>query len=100
MNSRDRLETTLNHQEPDRVPIDLGGIVTGITTGANKALKSYLNIESDDPLVDRVQQLAGERLLRLLRTAAVVDREGLEVLADRAALARGGLFDVPGHPVP
>ena len=58
MNSRDRLETTLNHQEPDRVPIDLGGIVTGITTGANKALKSYLNIEMDDPLVDRVQQLS------------------------------------------
>ncbi len=58
MNSRDRLETSLNFKEPDRVPIDLGGIVTGITTGANKALKSYLNIESDDPLVDRVQQLS------------------------------------------
>lgn len=58
MNSRERLVTSLNHKEPDRVPIDLGGIVTGITTGANKALKSYLNIESDDPLVDRVQQLS------------------------------------------
>ena len=58
MNSRERLVTSLDHKEPDRVPIDLGGIVTGITTGANKALKSYLNIESDDPLVDRVQQLS------------------------------------------
>jgi len=58
MNSRERLETTLNHKEPDRVPIDLGGIVTGITTGANKTLKSYLDIESDEPVVDRVQQLA------------------------------------------
>ncbi len=58
MNSRERLETTLNHKEPDRVPIDLGGIVTGITTGANKTLKSYLNIESNDSVVDRVQQLA------------------------------------------
>ena len=58
MNSRERLETTLNHKEPDRVPIDLGGIVTGITTGANKTLKSYLEIQSDDPVVDRVQQLA------------------------------------------
>ena len=58
MNSRERLETTLNHKEPDRVPIDLGGIVTGITTGANQTLKSYLDIESDDPVVDRIQQLA------------------------------------------
>jgi len=58
MNSRERLETSLNHKEPDRVPIDLGGIVTGITTGANKTLKSYLDFESDDPVVDRVQQLA------------------------------------------
>ena len=31
MNSRQRLETALNHQEPDRVPNDLGGAVTGIT---------------------------------------------------------------------
>lgn len=58
MNSRERLETTLNHKEPDRVPIDLGGIVTGITTGANKALKYHLGFQSDDPVVDRVQQLA------------------------------------------
>jgi uroporphyrinogen decarboxylase len=58
MNSRERLETTLNHKEPDRVPIDLGGIVTGITTGANKSLKSLLGYQSEDPVVDRVQQLA------------------------------------------
>ncbi len=58
LNSRERLVTALNHEEPDRVPIDLGGIVTGITTGANEALKAYLGIESDDPVVDRVQQLA------------------------------------------
>jgi uroporphyrinogen decarboxylase len=58
LSSRERLVTALNHEEPDRVPIDLGGIVTGITTGANEALKDYLGIESDDPVVDRVQQLA------------------------------------------
>lgn len=58
LNSRERLATALNHREPDRVPIDLGGIVTGITTGANEALKAYLGVESDDPVVDRVQQLA------------------------------------------
>jgi uroporphyrinogen decarboxylase len=58
MDPRQRLETTLNHKEPDRVPIDLGSIVTGITTGANDALKQYLGIVSDDPVVDRIQQLA------------------------------------------
>ncbi|MCP4165981.1 MAG: hypothetical protein GY759_08835 [Chloroflexi bacterium] len=58
MNGRERLLATLNHQEPDRVPIDLGGIVTGITKGANANLKRYIGIESDDPIVDRIQQLA------------------------------------------
>ena len=58
MNSRQRLEIALSHQEPDRVPIDLGSVVTGITTGANNSLKACLGIDSDDPVVDRMQQLA------------------------------------------
>jgi len=57
MKPRERLETALNHQEPDRVPIDLGSIVSGITSGANEALTKYLGIETDDTIVDRVQQL-------------------------------------------
>ena len=58
MNPRERFETALKLKEPDRVPIDLGIIVTGVTTAANKALKDYLGIQSEDPLVDRIQQLA------------------------------------------
>jgi uroporphyrinogen decarboxylase len=58
MKPRDRLRIALSHQEPDRVPIDLGAIVAGVTTGANKNLKPYLGIQSDDPVTDRVQQLA------------------------------------------
>ena len=58
MKARERLLAALNHKEPDRVPIDLGGIVTGITTGANEALKTYLGVTSEDAVVDRVQQLA------------------------------------------
>lgn len=57
MNSRERLEAALSHREPDRVPIDLGGIVTGITAGASEALTKHLNIPFDDTIVDRVQQL-------------------------------------------
>ena len=30
MNSRERIMTTLNHSEPDKLPIDLGDYVTGI----------------------------------------------------------------------
>lgn len=68
MDPRTRLETALSHQEPDRVPIDLGSIVTSITTGANDALKQHLGIVSDDPVVDRIQQLAlpGPQLLERL----------------------------------
>ena len=34
MNSRQRVITALNHQEPDRIPIDLGGtIVSSISPG-------------------------------------------------------------------
>jgi uroporphyrinogen decarboxylase len=58
MDSRQRLEATLGHHEPDRVPVDLGGIVTGISTGASRALKAHLGIDDPDTVVDRVQQLA------------------------------------------
>lgn len=58
MQPHERFWATIEHREPDRVPIDLGGIVTGITTGASTALKSHLGIEAPDELADRVQQLA------------------------------------------
>jgi len=35
MSSRERLLKVLNHEESDRVPVDLGGIVTGITKVAH-----------------------------------------------------------------
>jgi uroporphyrinogen decarboxylase len=58
MNPRQRLEMALSHKEPDRVPVDLGSIVTNITSGANADLKAYLGLQSEDPVVDRIQQLA------------------------------------------
>jgi uroporphyrinogen decarboxylase len=58
MDSRARFLASLEHREPDRVPIDLGGIVTGITTGASAALKAHLGVTEPDELADRVQQLA------------------------------------------
>lgn len=58
MKPRNRLTAALNHQEPDRVPFDLGALVTGITSGANEALTHYLDLPTTTTIVDRVQQLA------------------------------------------
>ncbi len=59
MSSRERLLTALNHQEPDRIPLDLGGTnVTGITNGAYQQLRRYLKWSEEEPRwADVVQQL-------------------------------------------
>jgi len=59
LNSRERVITSLNHKEPDRIPIDLGGtIVTSITKNAYIDLKRYLDLEIEDvKIFDYVQQL-------------------------------------------
>lgn len=42
---RERLLAALNHEEPDRVPIDLGGAeFTSVTLGAYEKLKKYLGV--------------------------------------------------------
>ncbi len=58
MNSRERVNTTLNHKEPDKVPIDLGGNVSGIHIKAYKKLLEYLGIEDNNiQYYDFVQQI-------------------------------------------
>ncbi len=45
MTSRERLQTALAHQEPDRVPIDLGGtVVTSISLSTYAALRDHLGL--------------------------------------------------------
>jgi uroporphyrinogen decarboxylase len=59
LNSRKRLNATLNHKEPDKIPIDLGGNQTGIHIKAYKKLLDYLEIEDKEiQTYDFVQQLA------------------------------------------
>ena len=74
MNSRERILTTLNHKEPDRVPFDMGGtVVTGINVKAYAALRDYLGLPPVEPtIVDVVQQLAQV-------DDDVVDRLGVDV---------------------
>ena len=110
MDSRQRLETALAYQEPDRVPVDLGGIVTGITTGASQALKARLGIEGPQLIADRVQQLAQphpailERLrvdTRYLYLSASRDWQDIElqdgVYQDEFGIRRKAAYRADGH---
>ena len=59
MNGRERVLAALQHREPDRVPIDLGGMrSTGITAIAYNRLLDHLGIEGTAKVTDTGQQLA------------------------------------------
>jgi uroporphyrinogen decarboxylase len=60
MNPRERLLTALDHQEPDRVPIDLGGsAVTSIAITTYAALRDYLGLPRRTiETLETVQQIA------------------------------------------
>ena len=60
MTSRERVLAALNHQEPDRIPIDLGSTqVTGIHVIAARGLRAALDLPPIEPaLCDVIQQLA------------------------------------------
>ena len=78
--SRERVMMAVNHQEPDRVPIDLGGHrSSGIMAIAYDKLKRHLGIESGDIYVyDFIQQLA-------IIEPEILDRFGV----DTVELGRG-----------
>jgi uroporphyrinogen decarboxylase len=65
MTPRERVRTALNHGEPDRVPIDSGGIVSSIHEEAYAALVRYLGREEKPPILDAVQRivLASEEVM-------------------------------------
>ena len=73
--SRERVLKAVNHQEPDRVPIDLGGHrSSGIMAIAYHKLKQHLGITSGDIYVyDFVQQLA-------MIEPEVLDRFGVDTI--------------------
>ena len=60
MNSRDRIQTTLNHKEPDRIPYDLAGTtVTAITKNAYIRAMHFrgLSCNIGDDEIDPIQQI-------------------------------------------
>lgn len=59
MTHRERLVKALSHEEPDRVPFDLGSSSnTGITVQAYERLKKFLGIDSPTRILDKPFQLA------------------------------------------
>lgn len=66
MTSRQRVLCALEHREPDRVPIDLGGFQTGIHKIAYRQLLDHQGLEEEIRILDPVQQLAApsEDILR------------------------------------
>ncbi len=56
---RERVLRALNHQEPDRIPIDLGGtIISSIVKKSYIDLKHYLGMPVEEiKMLDYVQQL-------------------------------------------
>ncbi|MGB9624006.1 MAG: uroporphyrinogen decarboxylase family protein [Phycisphaerae bacterium] len=69
MASRERVRKAVNHEIPDRVPIDLGGFQTGIHKAAYAELLKHLGIEDTITILDPVQGLAKpcEAVLQRLR---------------------------------
>ncbi len=68
MTPRERILAALDHQEPDRVPIDLGSsVVTSCTKAAYVPLREHLGLPAEEVVVyDEVQQLPyiGEDVLQ------------------------------------
>jgi len=83
MNSRERLLTALSHQEPDRIPFDMGGTqVTGIHVVAHRNLRQVLGLPPVEAgLCDTIQGLA-------LPDDDVIQRLGVDVR---------GLFPLNSH---
>lgn len=74
MNSQERVLSSINHKEPDKLPFDLGGTsVTGISAMAYNKLKEKLGINSPTRVYDVVQQLA-------MVDMQLIDSFGIDVL--------------------
>jgi hypothetical protein len=58
--SRERLTKTLNHQQPDRIPIDFGGTaVTGVHVSVVAALREHYGLEKRPVRVHEPFQMLG-----------------------------------------
>lgn len=91
--SRRRVQTALEHQEPDRVPYDLGAtIVTGIHVTAYRRLRQHLQLpEVPLEIEDPIQQLA--RVHEDVKDRLAVDIYGINPIRQRAGSSRSWTED-------
>ena len=69
MTSRERVVAALNHREPDRVPVDIGGgSSTSISVEANARLEQYLGMEGNTAELSKMFRVAAldERVMQRL----------------------------------
>jgi len=67
LNSRERVIKTLEHKEPDRVPLDIGrGTSTTMVIEEYERLKKYLNIKEETEVMNKKFRLAkiSEKVLK------------------------------------
>lgn len=58
MNSRERVRLAINHREPDRLPIDIGGTrVTGVHADLYVKIGAYLGLDTELPKVYSLQSM-------------------------------------------
>lgn len=70
MTSRERARLTLNHKQPDRPPIEIGGSVTSLTYKAYNEYMKYFNIESNDAKIGgfKVMKDVDEELIKIFHS--------------------------------
>jgi len=77
MTSRDRVLSALSHQQPDGVPVDLGGtVVTGVHVSCVAALRDFYGLERQPVKVYEPYQMLGW-LDEDLKRAMAIDVEGV-----------------------
>ncbi len=108
MNSRQRVLAAIDHKEPDKIPIDLGGtICTTASATANKKLKEFLKIDKGGeiithPLLDVILPLPEildlfETDCRTVRLKSPTSEDGGE---QRGGYVQASLSDKPqGHSI-
>ena len=75
MTSRERVLKAINHEEPDRLPVDLGGsIVAGIMAGALDRFRRHIGMEERPVEVYETYQMLGRI------TPDLVEKLGLDML--------------------
>ena len=80
MNSRRRIEQALNHQQPDRVPVDLGSTpVTGMHAASAYKLRQALHLDPPGTPVKITEpyQMLGEIAPDLIETMSVILSQNL-----------------------